>query len=68
MLAHLNHAMKIVHKSEMDTVPNQDYFYVVIFAQKSHNMLTELLNYFLFYSFTHNLKLPKNMTEFLLNK
>lgn len=52
----------------MDTIPNQDYFYVVIFAQKSHNMLTKLLNYFLFYSFTDNLKLPKSMIGFLLNK
>lgn len=68
MFAHPNYVMKIVHKSETDTVTNQDYFYIAIFAQKSHNMLTELLNYFLFYSFTDNLKLPKSMIEFLLNK
>lgn len=36
----------------MDTVPNQDYSYVAIFAQKSHNAPTKLLDPFLFYPFT----------------
>lgn len=49
-------------------VPNQEYSYVAIFAQKSHSTLTKLLDSFLFYPFTDTLKAPNNVIEYLLNK
>lgn len=63
-----NDVTETAYTSQMDIVPNLDYSYVAIFAQKSHNTLTKLLDFFLFYPCTDTLKAPNNVIEFLLNK